>query len=181
MSITTALPTLFVQLTKTRSSTIVSAYRNMKVTGTTADLWKFNLQPLSTAENFQNRASLTLAGAQLVMLLTKIKNIANRCKKPVNTPSKPQHQTMVSVQHLSCLLKKIENLFTVHAYPEIECFNSTICFCPKGYVYNQNSSYCIPKTNITLESKGYSGYNSKTTYSCGTYIVNSFLQFLVPF
>lgn len=55
------------------------------------------------------------------------------------------------------------HLFLVPVNPEAQCFN-TVCFCPKGFYYDQNSSSCLINKGIKLETKGYSGYNSNTSH-----------------
>lgn len=43
--------------------------------------------------------------------------------------------------------------------PELQCFNETLCFCPKGYEVNFGS--CRNKQDTVLTTKGLSGSKSK--------------------
>lgn len=47
--------------------------------------------------------------------------------------------------------------------PEVECYNSTICFCPYGFVYSKTRQICSVNPNI---SKGIIGTKGLSSVKC---------------
>lgn len=53
--------------------------------------------------------------------------------------------------------------------PEVQCYNSSLCFCPRGFTYIANS--CLYNTSYQSDTKGTSGYhsNKRSTSTANTY------------
>lgn len=63
--------------------------------------------------------------------------------------------------------------------PEVQCYNSSLCFCPRGFTYSANS--CLYNTSYQSDTKGSSGYHSNESSSAtaNTYYI-LVLQQLAP-